>query len=238
MGKMRVVLFLVFAIAALEAPAALAQAQQGGACASISSDAERLMCYDRERCAAIASDSERLACYDRVQRAFAPATIPAPTAIAPAAAAANGPGAAAPAAAASGAGAGAAAGTSSAQGTAAGTEPQSGQVSPQASTATESAPLATRPRDPAATAPPAPIAPGAATPVQPAIVPIVVVGTRALPGRPVEFVTENGQVWVQTDSQRTQLPHTPFNAQLKPGAMGSTFLVPADRRAIRVRLRD
>ena len=68
--------------------------------------------------------------------------------------------------------------------------------------------------------------------------PIVVVQTRVLQGRPAEFLTENGQVWVQTDSQRTNLPDTPFNAQLKPGAMGSTFLVPADRRAIRVRLRE
>jgi len=59
-----------------------------------------------------------------------------------------------------------------------------------------------------------------------------------MPGRPAEFVTENGQIWVQTDSQRTNLPATPFNAELKPGAMGSTFLVPTDRRAIRVRLRD
>jgi hypothetical protein len=74
--------------------------------------------------------------------------------------------------------------------------------------------------------------------VEPAILPIVVVGTRALPGRPVEFVTDNGQVWVQTDSQRTKLPDTPFDAQLKPGVMGSTFLVPPDHRAIRVHLRN
>ena len=57
-------------------------------------------------------------------------------------------------------------------------------------------------------------------------------------GRPAEFLTATGQVWIQTDSQRTALPKTPFNAELKPGAMGSTFLVPTDRRAIRVRLRE
>jgi hypothetical protein len=226
---------LVLAIAALENTASMAQAQQG-ACASISSAAERLMCYDRERCAAIASDAERLACYDRIQPAPVPATTPAPAATAPA-----------PAPAAAAAGAGAAAATAGASSTpAAGTAVSTTQgdrvtapVSPQASAAAGAeSPLSTRPREPAATAPPAPIAPDVGAHVEPSILPIVVVGTRALPGRPVEFVTENGQVWVQTDSQRTQLPDTPFDAQLKPGAMGSTFLVPTDHRAIRVRLRN
>src|SRR5262245_23529827 len=72
-GEMRIGLLVVFAIVALEAPVSSAGAQEGAsACASITSNSERLMCYDRERCAAIASGAERLACYDRVQGAAAP----------------------------------------------------------------------------------------------------------------------------------------------------------------------
>jgi hypothetical protein len=42
---------------------------------------------------------------------------------------------------------------------------------------------------------------------------------------------------VQTDSQRVVgFPDPPFEAELKPGTMGSQFLVPKERgRAIRVR---
>jgi hypothetical protein len=70
------------------------------------------------------------------------------------------------------------------------------------------------------------------------IVPIVVVGVRTPQGRETTFTAQDGGVWVQTDSQRVVgLPDTPFPADLKPGAMGSTFLVPKDsgHRAIRVR---
>jgi hypothetical protein len=68
------------------------------------------------------------------------------------------------------------------------------------------------------------------------IVPIVVVGVRTLRGRETTFTTQDG-AWVQTDSQRVVgLPATPFDAELKRGAMGSTFLVPKNGgRAIRVR---
>jgi hypothetical protein len=68
---------------------------------------------------------------------------------------------------------------------------------------------------------------------------IVVVGVRAQPGHETTFTTQDGTTWVQTDSQRVVgLPDTPFEAELKPGAMGSRFLVPAGRgRAIRVRER-
>ena len=57
------------------------------------------------------------------------------------------------------------------------------------------------------------------------------------PGRETTFTDEDGTSWVQTDSQRIYgLPDTPFDAELKRGAMGSYFLVPAERaRAIRVR---
>lgn len=69
------------------------------------------------------------------------------------------------------------------------------------------------------------------------IIPIVIVGVRTLPGRETTFTAEDGTSWVQTDSQRIfGLPDPPFDAELKSGAMGSHFLVPADRaRAIRVR---
>ena len=68
------------------------------------------------------------------------------------------------------------------------------------------------------------------------IVPIVVVGVRTLQGRETTFTTQDG-AWVQIDSQRVVgLPATPFEAELKRGAMGSTFLVPKNgARAIRVR---
>jgi hypothetical protein len=58
-----------------------------------------------------------------------------------------------------------------------------------------------------------------------------------LPGREANFTAEDGTVWIQTDSQRlTGMPDTPFDAELKPGAMGSYFLVPKEKgRAVRVR---
>lgn len=69
------------------------------------------------------------------------------------------------------------------------------------------------------------------------IIPIVIVGVRTLPNRETTFTAQDGTTWVQTDSQRVAgLPETPFDAEIKPGAMGSKFLVPKDRgRAVRVR---
>jgi hypothetical protein len=90
----------------------------------------------------------------------------------------------------------------------------------------------------APTAPAAPAAPAATSNTsQDRIIPIVIVGTRALPGRETTFLLADGTSWVQNDSQRiTSLPDTPFEAELKPGAVGSYFLVPKERgRAIRVR---
>jgi hypothetical protein len=67
-------------------------------------------------------------------------------------------------------------------------------------------------------------------------VPIVVVNVRALPGRGATFTTQSGEIWVQTDSRQNVLPDTPFDAEIKPGAMSSHFLVPkGTTRAIRVR---
>jgi len=126
----------------------------------------------------------------------------------------------------------------------------------RASSPTPAAPAPTAPSAPAVQTPAAPSAqtpavPATATPAPqstqaPAtqtkrdaeqIVPIVVVGVRTLQGRETTFTAKDGGVWVQTDSQRiVGLPDTPFDAELKPGAMGSQFLVPkGGARAIRVR---
>jgi hypothetical protein len=64
---------------------------------------------------------------------------------------------------------------------------------------------------------------------------VVIAEVRTFTGRPSTFITDSGEVWTQIDTQRTTLPKTPFSATLKPGAMGSVFLVPENRnRAIRV----
>ncbi len=97
------------------------------------------------------------------------------------------------------------------------------------------------PQPPAAQNPAAAAAPRTApTDERDAAIEIVIVGVRALPGREARFTAQDGTSWVQTDSQRIiGLPDTPFEAELKPGAMGSLFLVPPGRgRAIRVRRAD
>jgi hypothetical protein len=161
-------------------------------------------------CTAIADNAERLACYDRALRSAPPpaATTP-PAAQAPPRGA---PPAAVPAAPAAPAAA----------------EPRrERQVRQSAVPAAPAAPAART----------APAAPAARGNEAPQIVPIVIVGVRALPGRETTFTAEDGTAWVQTDSQRiTGLPDTPFDAQIKPGMMGSYFLVAEDHaRAIRVR---
>jgi hypothetical protein len=90
---------------------------------------------------------------------------------------------------------------------------------------------------PAAATPSASSAPAARRADDEEVIPIVIVGVRALPGRETTFTAQDGATWVQTDGQRVVgLPETPFDAELKPGAMGSRFLVPTGRgRAIRVR---
>jgi len=158
-------------------------------------------------CTAITDDAERLACYDRALRGAPPATTPPPAAAAPTQNTA--PAAAAPAAAA-----------------------------PAAAAA--AAPITTQPERTVreSTAPAAPAAPVAGgTRAEPQIVPLVIVDWRALPGREANFTAQDGSIWIQTDSQRlTGIPDPPFDAELKPGAMGSYFLVPKEQgRAIRVR---
>jgi hypothetical protein len=85
----------------------------------------------------------------------------------------------------------------------------------------------------------APRTPRAAAPTKeaaPESVPIVIVQIRSLPGHAATFVTDQGDVWVETDKPRSQYPQTPFKASIEPGAMSSFFLVPENRgRAIRVR---
>jgi acyl-coenzyme A thioesterase PaaI-like protein len=50
------------------------------------------------------------------------------------------------------------------------------------------------------------------------------------------FVTDDGDVWVQTDGRRVVVPDVPFDAEIRPGALGSRFLAPrAGGRAVRVR---
>jgi hypothetical protein len=118
------------------------------------------------------------------------------------------------------------------------------QSAPPAAAAGPAAPPAAadrrerRVRESAAPAPQAaPAAPSAGRADDEEIIPIVVVRLRALPGRETTFTTRDGSMWVQTDSQRiVGLPDTPFDAEIKRGAMGSYFLVAKDRpRAVRVR---
>jgi hypothetical protein len=166
-------------------------------------------------CTAIQNDAERLACYDRALRATSPApTAPAATASAP-------------------------------------TSPAASAAQAPAAPVTQAPPPAAQAP---ATQPPAAQAPAAQAPAAPAaqastatsassanpdrVIPIVVVNVRALQGRETSFTTQDGATWVQTDSQRIYgLPDTPFDAELKPGAVGSTFLLPkSSNRAIRVKL--
>ena len=110
--------------------------------------------------------------------------------------------------------------------------------------AAATAPAATAP---AATAPGA-AAPAATTAAAPAApreeeqraVSVTIVSANLPQGRPATFTASDGRTWVQTDSQRVMsLPDTPFTAEIKSGAMSSTFLVPEGRgRAIRVRAAD
>ena len=157
-------------------------------------------------CTAIDDNAERLACYDRALRGAAPPAATPPPA-------AQAPARSAPPAAPA----------------AAVAEPRRERRVRES--ATPSAPAA----PPAARTNPA--APSDAGNEAEQIVPIVVVGVRALPGRETTFTADDGTSWVQTDSQRvTGLPDPPFDAQIKPGMMGSYFLVAEDGgRAIRVR---
>ncbi|HUQ53061.1 MAG TPA: hypothetical protein VM692_12625, partial [Gammaproteobacteria bacterium] len=121
--------------------------------------------------------------------------------------------------------------------------PTSAATPPPAAPATATEPRAERRvrETEARVAPSAPSAPSAgrsdADDEEETIIPIVVVNTRTIPNRETTFTTKDGKTWVQTDTQRlVNLPETPFEAEIKSGAMGSYFLVAKDRpRAVRVR---
>lgn len=186
------------ACAALHAPHAVAQAQNAQRCTTIDNDAERLTCYDRALRPATAPTPARPLA--PAATAAAPAPTPAPTAAPPAAAAPS---------------------------TTVATENRATRREREVRESTASAaPVAPAPLA-APTAPAARRAPAPAKEETADIVPIVIVQIRSLPGRGATFVTDKGETWVQTDAQR-QWPSVPFNAAIKPGSMGSSFLVPND----------
>jgi len=116
----------------------------------------------------------------------------------------------------------------------------SAQAAPaaQAVTARPAPPDPPRAAAPAATARTAPpSAAPASEPATPTTVLIVDVND-SIPGA-ARLVTDTGQVYVQTNSGgRTMLPRVPFEATIEVGTLGSVFLVPEGRRAIRVSPRD
>jgi hypothetical protein len=159
-------------------------------------------------CPDIENDAERLACYDRALRPNRPPG-PAAAQAPPAAAATTAP---APAA----------------------TAPTGAAVAPAAAAAAAAVP-------PAVAAPAVVDVAPAATPAATAedkTITITVVEVRIVQGRPTTFTAADGTVWVQNDSQTLRnVPEAPFDAELKPGALGSRFLLPKGQtRSIRVRL--
>lgn len=113
---------------------------------------------------------------------------------------------------------------------------RSAEAPPSAATA---APAERAPRTvevPARTAPPPATARTAeARTAEPEPVRVRVVEARGLAANRLLFVTDDGQMWRQTDGRRARLDEPPFTAEIRPGALGSWFLVPEDRPAIRVR---
>ena len=158
-----------------------------------------------EACARIADSLERLMCYDRE---FRPASA-ADANGAPASAAATSPGA-----------------TSA---------PAATVVVPPLAAPNATAPPTAPPTAAIAASPPPAAAAPSASAANPAPIPIVVVSIREVRGGDSRFTTEDGQVWIQTDGRRNVYPELPFPAEIKPGAMGSVFLVPSNGRGVRVR---
>jgi hypothetical protein len=238
-------------------PVASRAQEPGGAvaCPSIQNDQERLACYDRAMrggqpaakaapppdptpapAPAPATPPAAVAAPAVVVGAAAASAPPAPAPVAPVTAAAPtaSPAASSPAppSAAPAAPAAAAAATSAAV-----AAPSSG-----AAAATPSSTISTAPhnaRNTHAATPPPPGSPPTFDPNTGAptgVFSVVVVSAVNRPGLGTEFHTDTGGVWVQTEAKPLTLPKTPFNAQLQPGTLGSTFLVLPDRKmGIRVR---
>jgi hypothetical protein len=130
--------------------------------------------------------------------------------------------------------------------------PRAPERSARGAAAPPPAPRATPPAA-AAPAPAAPPAAAAAAPAEPRqveirggrtgkddddedeAIQIVVVALRKVQGN-TRFTTDDGTVWVQTDGRSAFFPPVPFTAEIRPGTMGSRFLVPERlNRAVRVR---
>jgi hypothetical protein len=97
-----------------------------------------------------------------------------------------------------------------------------------------------RARAPAAAAEPrvAPPARPSATDAQSQSFSVVIVAVRQRQGLNTSFTTDQGQIWVQVDFEQNYFPRPPFSATLRPGTLGSFFLLPSGGTAVRVRLRE
>lgn len=116
-----------------------------------------------------------------------------------------------------------------------GAAPPANAAAPAATAAAAGAAAANAP----AAAPARPAPTPAPAPAEREPVEITIVAVRATQGANSIFTTDQGEVWIQTDGQRNLYPDPPFRAELRPGAMSSYFLDPAERgRAVRVRRRD
>ena len=73
---------------------------------------------------------------------------------------------------------------------------------------------------------------------QPQSFSVVIVAVRQRQGLNTSFTTDQGQIWMQVDFEQNYFPRPPFSATLRPGTLGSFFLLPSGGTAVRVRLRE
>jgi hypothetical protein len=114
--------------------------------------------------------------------------------------------------------------------------PQARTVEPPAANPAAEEPAASRVAARAAPPPPAPQAAAREKKADAdAAMPIVVVDIHDVANRSRVFTTEAGDTWVQTSGEHIRYADVPFRAEIRPGALGSHFLVPQGRgRAVRV----